>query len=488
MARTLPDAEWLANPNHLCQTAPVSTPAARDAAVPDAGGPAPSLAKDPNFRHFWAGVTLGQLGAQLGNIALPVVAVQLLLASELQLGVLNASATAAFLLVGLPAGAWVDRWAKRRVMIRADVVRAVAISAIPVLWAFDALAMWHLYVVAAVIGVATVFFDVAYQSVLPFLVRRDQVADANGKLEGVAQVARVAGPAAGGLLLKVISAPLLFIADAIGYAASALLLSRVRDREVPRARAPEARLRTEIADGLAFVVRHPLLVRIVACTTLSNLASTLAFTLLPILVLRMIGLEPFWFGVVMGAGAVGGILGAVLAPRIARVVGEGTAIPLSALIAGPTWALVPLSASVGSPYLAAAMLVLAEFCFSFSVLVYNVMQVSMRQRICPEHLLGRMNASIRFFVWGIMPLAALLSGFLGNRIGVVPTMWVAVGLLVLAALPVLLSPLLGMRTLPDAPDEPAPTPDTAATPDPLGSTPPGPEREPGGGVGDAGDR
>ncbi|MDP9821599.1 MFS transporter [Nocardioides massiliensis] len=450
---------------------------------------APPLAADPNFRRFWAGVTLGQLGAQLGHIALPVVAVQLLMASELELGVLNAAATAAFLLVGLPAGAWVDRWAKRRVMIRADVVRAVAISAIPVLWAFDALAMWHLYVVAAVIGVATVFFDVAYQSVLPFLVRREQVSDANGKLEGVAQVARVAGPAAGGLLLKVVSAPLLFVADAIGYAFSAFFLSRVHDREVPRVRAPEARLRTEIAEGLGFVLRHRLLVRIVACTTLSNLAFTLAFTLMPILVLRIIGLEPFWFGVVMGAGAVGGIVGAVLAPRIGRVVGEGTAIPLASLLGGATLALVPLSASLGSPYAAMGVLLLAEFCFSFSVLVYNVMQVSMRQRICPEHLLGRMNASIRFFVWGIMPLSALLSGVLGDRIGVVATMWVAVVLACLAAVPVVFSPLLGMKTLPDAPDAaPEPAPSAAATPDPLGSTPPGAEREPGGGAGDAGDR
>jgi MFS family permease len=453
--------------------------------------PPDSLAADPNFRRFWAGVTLGQLGAQLGHIALPVVAVQLLAASELELGVLNASATAAFLLVGLPAGAWVDRWAKRRVMIRADIVRAVAISAIPVLWAFDVLAMWHLYVVAAVIGVATVFFDVAYQSVLPFLVRREQVSDANGKLEGVAQVARVAGPAAGGLLLKVVSAPLLFVADAIGYACSALFLARVHDREVPRPRAPEARLRTEIAEGLGFVLRHPLLVRIVACTTLSNLASTLGFTLMPILVLRIVGLEPFWFGVVMGAGALGGILGAILAPRIGRVIGEGTAIPLASLLSAGTWALVPLSASVGSTYGAMALLLLAEFCFSFSVLVYNVMQVSMRQRICPEHLLGRMNASIRFFVWGIMPISALLSGFLGNQVGVVATMWISVGLGAVAALPVLFSPLLGMKRLPDAPDA---APDdlleqgTVATPDPLGSTPPGPEREPGRGPGDTGDR
>lgn len=412
-----------------------------------------SLLHDPHFQRFWAGVTLGQLGAQLGHIALPVVAVQILLASEWELGVLNAAATAAFLVVGLPAGAWVDRWVKRRVMIRADLVRAAAVALIPLLWVLDVLAMWHLYVVAVVLGVATVFFDVAYQSVLPFLVRRDQVSDANGKLEGVAQVARIAGPAAGGLLLKVISAPLLFLADAIGYALSAFFLSTVRDREEPRPRAVESRLRTEIAEGVSFVVRHPLLRRIVACTSLSNLAGTLGMTLVPILVLRIIGLSPFQYGLVMAAGAIGGIVGAVTAPRLARRIGEGTVIPVAAVLFGISWSIIPLASYVDSQLVAMGMLIAGELLFSYSVLVYNVMQVSMRQRICPEHLLGRMNASIRFFVWGVMPIAALLAGALGSTIGVVPTLWVSVGLGLLAAVPVVFSPLLGMRTLPDAPDE-----------------------------------
>lgn len=411
----------------------------------------PSLLHDAHFRRFWAGVTLGQLGAQLGHIALPVVAVQILVASEMQVGILNASATAAFLLVGLPAGAWVDRWIKRRVMIRADVVRACAVTTIPVLWLLDALAMWHLYVVAAVIGVATVFFDVAYQSVLPLLVRRDQVSDANGKLEGVAQVARVAGPAAGGLLLRVVSAPLLFIADAVGYAASALFLSTVRDREVPRERGSHGRLGTEIAEGVRFVAGHPLLRRIVLCTAGSNIASTLTFTLMPILVLRILGLEPFLYGLVMAAGAVGGIFGALAAARLGRWVGEGPLIPIAAVLCALPWVALPLAVSAPNDVVAVALLVGGEFTLTFWVLVYNIMQVSMRQRICPERLLGRMNASIRFAVWGVMPLSALAAGALGQSIGVVATIWVSIGIALLAALPVVVSPLWGMRTLPDAP-------------------------------------
>ncbi|MGT2461286.1 hypothetical protein [Sinomonas atrocyanea] len=131
------------------------------------GDVAPALVRSPSFLAFWTGQGVSQLGVQLGQLALPVLAVSLLGAGEMDLGVLNAAAMAAFLVVGLPAGAWVDRWLKRRTMVRADLVRMAAMAAVPVLWWAGALQMWHLYVVAAVVGVATVFFDVAYQSYIP---------------------------------------------------------------------------------------------------------------------------------------------------------------------------------------------------------------------------------------------------------------------------------------------------------------------------------
>ncbi|AMM33407.1 Putative major facilitator superfamily transporter [Sinomonas atrocyanea] len=197
------------------------------------GDVAPALVRSPSFLAFWTGQGVSQLGVQLGQLALPVLAVSLLGAGEMDLGVLNAAAMAAFLVVGLPAGAWVDRWLKRRTMVRADLVRMAAMAAVPVLWWAGALQMWHLYVVAAVVGVATVFFDVAYQSYIPLLVHRAQVAEANGKLEATAQVARMGGPALGGFLLTLVSAPVLFAAEAGGYLASALCLTRVHDTEEP---------------------------------------------------------------------------------------------------------------------------------------------------------------------------------------------------------------------------------------------------------------
>lgn len=410
------------------------------------------LWRDRDFGYVWAGETVAQLGVQLGQIALPVIAIELLLAGEAEVGALRAAGVAAFLLVGLPAGAWVDRWLKRRTMIVADLVRAAAVVAVPLLWWAGDLAMWHLYAVAGVIGVATVFFDVSYQSFVPFLVRAEQVPEANSKLEASFQVARIAGPGLGGLLLKVISAPLLMAADAVGYAVSAACLARARDREERPEPVGRGRLRADIAEGLGFVWRHPLIRPITMCTAIGNAGFTVVSTLTPLLILRELGFEPWAMGAAFSIGAVGGILGAAASPRLGHRFGEGTTIPLTAVAMGLAMALVPLAALAPNRPVAFVVLVVAELVVSFNVLAYNVVQVSMRQRVCPPRLLGRMNASIRFVVWGVQPVAALLAGSVAAAIGVVPTMWLGTGIGMLAAVPVLASPLRGMRTLPSEPD------------------------------------
>jgi MFS family permease len=406
----------------------------------------------PLWRHrgfltLWTGESLSQFGAQLSHLALPVLAVSILQATPFQVGLLGAVDTAAFLLIGLPAGAWIDRMLKRRIMLTADLVRAAVLAVIPALWLADALQFWHLYVVGAVLGVATVFFDVAYQSFVPVLVPSASVADANGKLESTAQIARIGGPAAGGAFLTIVAAPLVLAATALTYLTSFLFLTRIRDDETLPDREDRRPLVTEIRDGLAYVLRHPLLSRITAATSINNLFATIAMTMTPLLVLRELGLSPAVMGIILSVGSVGGLLGALASPWIASRLGEGTTIPVSCVVGGVFTLLLPAAALV--PSLSIAVLVVAEFGLAFTVLVYNITQVSFRQRVCPPRLLGRMNASIRFLVWGVMPIGALASGVLGSVIGVVPTMWIgAVGSL-FAAVPVWFSPLLGMRRLPE---------------------------------------
>lgn len=425
--------------------------AAADADVPDAAPPPSpperSLWRDGNFLTMWSGQALSQFGAQIAELAIPVLAVLLLNATEFQVGVLSAAQVAAFLLVGLPAGAWIDRMRKRHVMIAADLVRAAALALVPLLWIAGVLQIWHLVAIAAVVGIATVFFDVSYQSIVPSLVKPAQIAEANGKLESTYQLANIAGPGFAGWLIGVITAPLALLATAGTYLVSAVALAFTRDEEQPRAHDDRAPIMREIWEGLHFVFTERLLRRIVGTTGVSNFFSTMSFTLLPIFLLRELGFSPASLGLIFSLGSIGGLLGAMATPRIVKAIGEARAIPISALGFSFVALLLPVAAVV--PAVAFPLLVAQSFVASFTVLLYNITQVTFRQRITPPRLLGRMNASVRFVVWGVMPIAALLAGALGTWLGVVPTMWIgAIGQLFSAAF-VVFAPFWTMRELPD---------------------------------------
>lgn len=406
----------------------------------------PALLRNRSFLWLWSGDAISQLGAQFTALAIPVLAVTLLGATEWEVGLLGAAQTAAFLIVGLPAGAWIDRMLKRRVMIGADLVRALALSAIPVLWFAGALEIWHLYIVGAVVGVATVFFDVSYQSYVPILLPGVQVGDANSKLETTAQIARIGGPGLAGALLTIVSAPVLLLADAVSYLFSAFAIWRVRDSEQRADPAQREPLVKEIGEGIGFVFRHPLIRRIVGTTATTNFFSGLVMTLEVLFVLTELGLSTTVLGIMFSVGAVGGLLGAVATPRITARIGEGTALSLSALGFGLSVLAFPLAGLF--PVAAIPLLIAGSFLESFLVLLYNITQVTMRQRLCPPRLLGRMNASIRFVVWGVVPISSVLAGLLGTVIGILPTMWIGVVGTVLGAGFVVLSPLTTMKQLP----------------------------------------
>ena len=407
-----------------------------------------SLWHHHDFRRLWIGDTVSQLGTQLSLLALPVLAVTTLHAGPTELGLLTAAETLAFLVVGLPAGAWVDRWHRKRVLVAGDAVRALAFGSVPAAWSLGHLTIGQLYLVALVAGVATVFFDVAYQSYLPSLVAADQVVDGNAKLQASQSVAQVAGPAVGGLLLRAVAAPVLIGLDAVSYALSALVVRRIRHGETPPPRGARRPLRAEIGEGLRFVVRNPLLLRICACISASNLCSSMVQALFVLYVLRVLHLGAETVGLVYALAAIGGLAGALVTSRVVRVVGEGRTIPVSAVIMGVFAVLTPLAAGLADLVPPAVVLVVGAVVVWASMVVFNVTQVSFRQRLCPPELLGRMNATVRFLVWGGMPIGGLLGGVLGGTLGVVPTLWIAALGQLVAALPVVLSPLSRMRDLP----------------------------------------
>ena len=217
-----------------------------------------------------------------------MLAVSVLQATEFEVGLLTAVETAAFLLIGLPAGAWVDRWLKRRVMLIADLARAIVLASVPIMFFAGILTIWQLMVVGAIVGVASVFFDVAYQSYLPVLVDLKQLSEGKSKLETTGQLARVTGPALAGALLAIVRPAALIGLDAVTFLLSFIALSTIRDHEVPKPIADRRPLVTEIKEGMMFVVQEPLLRRIVLTTSTTNLFCMIAMTMIPVLVLRQL--------------------------------------------------------------------------------------------------------------------------------------------------------------------------------------------------------
>jgi predicted MFS family arabinose efflux permease len=294
--------------------------------------------------------------------------------------------------------------------------------------------------------VCTVFFDVAYQSYLPAVVTRDYLIDGNGKLGASQAFAQVTGPGLGGALVGLVGAAGAMAADAISYGVSVASLLAIRVREqTPQAGPAGAGLRAEIAEGLSFVLRHPILRKIAACTATANLFGSMAVALEIVFLVRVLRVRPADTGLLVAVASLGGVAGGVLAGRLSRRIGSARIIWYSMLVLSLPELLVPLAA----PGWRVAAFGAGMASFSFGAVVYNVAQVSYRQAICPPRLLGRMNAAMRWVVWGTIPLGALLGGALGTLLGVRATLWIAFAGSWAAGWWVYFSPLRRMRTLED---------------------------------------
>ncbi|MFI5908386.1 MFS transporter [Dactylosporangium sp. NPDC051541] len=386
-----------------------------------------------DFRLLLLGQTTSQFGAQVSGVAIPLLAVLTLHASPFALGLVTASGTVAFALIGLPAGAWVDRWPRRPVLVAADLSRAVLMAAIPVAALLGWLSIPYLIVVSLLAGFARVFFDVAYQSYLPSVVGPGGLLAGNSAMETVRATGQVAGPGLGGWLVTVAGAVPVVVIQAVTYAVSAGSLLAITTREPARpARPVRPRLWADIKEGLAFVVRTPVLRATAVTSAASNFAFAVASAVTVLFMVRTVGLSPTGIGIVLALSSLTVIAGAAATPRLARRVGSARIVWLSLAVTGPVGLLGPL-ARPGWPVV---LLVIGAAAGEFGQIVYAISNVSLRQRLCPEHLLGRVNATMRFLMMGMFPLGALLGGGLGQYAGLRPTLWLAGGIIACAALPV----------------------------------------------------
>ncbi|WP_340375301.1 MFS transporter [Streptomyces sp. SS7] len=390
-----------------------------------------------DFRLFLIGYAASKTGSQITLLALPLVAALELDASPFHLGLLTAVETAAMLIVGLPAGVWVDKVRRLPVLVQTDVLRFVAIGSLPVAAAVDRLTLAHLYLAAAVTGAATLLSDVASQSFLPGLLPRDRLIAGNGAVATVQSSAEVVGPGIGGGLVQAMGAPLALITDAISYLLSAVLLLRIRFREAAPEPAADRTLRKDVLTGVKVVFGHPEL-RVIAVTTgVSNLFTSFLLAVQTAFWTRVLGLSPLQIGLVLSASAVGGLAGALLAGRLAAYFGQVRLILLSITVTSPFAVLWPLSAGPSAPYTFATGLAVVWF----GAVTYNVAQLTFRQTVCPPGLLGRMNATMRFVALCAMPVGALAGGALASASGPRAALWgCAAGFLCLPLL-LLSSPL-----------------------------------------------
>ncbi|MDQ3128074.1 MAG: MFS transporter [Chloroflexota bacterium] len=470
--------------------------------------PRRSLFRHPNYLKLWSAATLSLFGTQLSQIAIPFIAAVVLQASPGEVGLLTTVEFLPFLLFTLPAGVWVDRFSKKRILVIGDLGRALMLLSIPVAAVLGGLTMVQLYIVGFGIGVMTVFFDVADQSYLPTILERDELVEGNSKLQISQSSAQILGQPLGGGIIALVGAPVAILVDAISYIGSAGLILWIREtgRRLRRpigaaasggsaggpaggsataaateaeestaspmagasvsaearaadadalaadaeATGPRPGMRSQIADGLRFIFGHEYLGNIAATTATSNLFGNIGFAIFPVFVYRELQMSPAAVGAMGGLGGAGVLIGALIASRVQARFGVGRTIILTSALFGPVNLLIPLA----TPDVALLFLSASIFFASVNNVIYNVSQVSLRQAVTPEHFLGRMNATMRFLVWGTIPIGSLIGAGLSEVVGVRTTIWISAILGLFAFLPVFLSKVRTIQTIPtEDPDE-----------------------------------
>jgi MFS family permease len=405
----------------------------------------PSLLRaNRDFRRFWTGQTVSLLGDQITSLALPLVGVLMLNAGPAQMGYLTAANLAPYLLFSLHAGAWVDRRGRRRqVMIAADFGRALLVAAIPIAYAFGSLTLAQLYVVAFLTGTLSMFFFVSQSTLFVSLVPREDYLEANSLLHGSRAFSFVAGPPAGGVLVQLLTAPYALVVDAVSFLVSALFLRRIDAVEPPASTDETGRV---IAGG-RFIRRSPVVRAALGATATINFFNFAFFALFILYATRFLHVRPSLLGFVLGAGAVGGLIGSILTPRIVRRIGIGPAFLAGCILFPAPIILVPLAG--GPRPLVFAMLFLAEFGSGLGVMVLDISIGSIFAALIPNQLRARVSGAYLVVNNGVRPLGSLFGGFLGSTIGVRNTLWIVTAGAIAGFLWLLPSPMPGLKELPE---------------------------------------
>lgn len=394
---------------------------------------------------LWIGQAISSFGSWLG--AFPLLAILVLDVSPVQMGVLETLRAAPGLLVGLLAGVWIDRMRRRRILVLADLGRALLLGSIPMAASLGLLRIEQLYIVGFLSGILTVFSETALHSYVPTLVQRTRLVEANSRLNASSSVAEIAAPALGGVLVQLIAVPLVVLIHAASFLASALFLGLIRTPEPPSSRQGQGTsVSHDIVEGLRCALRNPLLRALAGAQATHNFFGAFFGTLYGLYAIRELGLEPAIVGVLIGSGGFGALVGTLFAGKVTGRFGLGLSLTGSLLGSSVLALLIPLAG--GTRLAAVTLLTASQVLGDFALSIFLITELSLRQAITPDHVLGRVNASFQFLVGGTGMLGLFTGGILGHAIGLRASVAVAAAGGLLAWLWLLLSPIREVRQAP----------------------------------------
>ena len=407
------------------------------------------LWRNAGFVQLWGAATVSTFGSLVTRTALPFTAILLLDASPSAIGVLRVAELLPGFLLGLVAGAWVDRLRRKPILIATDLGRALLIVTVPVAAFLGWLGLGQLYVIAALVSALSVFFDVAYLSFLPSLVKNEELVEANSKLSAAMSVAEASAFSSAGWLIQLLTAPVAMLIDALTFIASAGLVARIQEPEFQidsSTVGSRPTIASDVVEGLRAVWREPILRGMVVAGLGQNLAFGLVGTVFLLYVNQEVGFDPGILGMIFAVGGVSSLLGAMIAGRLTHF-GTGAVMVGSLLLAAIGEAFVPLATAANA--IGVLFLVGQQIVADSALTIYDINQVSLRQAITPAHILGRVNASVRVSEFGAILLGTVAAGYIGETVGLRETLWLAVALSLLAAVALALSPVLAVRRIPE---------------------------------------
>jgi MFS family permease len=403
------------------------------------------LWRHADFKRLWAAQIVSAFGSRITRTALPIIAITTLDQPEAIIGILAAMQLAPGVVLAMFAGGFVDRGDKRKILIGADLFRALAVASLTLTWALGILSMVHVILVGAAVGAASALFQITDTAYLPTLISKEQLAEGNAKIESTEAIAEITGPASAGLLIATIGAPLAIVVDAFSYLWSALWLRRIKARAEPAPpKNPDRRRGDDIRVGMRAVFGHPYVRWIVISHMVWSICGGFFMSLYSLFCLRELGLSKALFGVVIAVGGIGSLGGAVTSRWLVRVLGLGPMLVLASAMSLSCAVFIPLAS--GSLVVVLVLLMAHQLLSDGFAVAFVIQAVTLRQTVLPKNMLGRANAAIHVCTASLLPISALAAGFLAEVIGTRDAVWVGVSIGVLP--PLLLLPLWGLRKLP----------------------------------------